>query len=156
MNIENCTKEDYDEIIKNISSFWGNDRTLHLHHIYLVYEFGHTAFVIKDKGNVVAYLFGFISQTEKLGYIHLVGVCESYQRKGLGKQLYNKFIEYLKSLNIKKIKAITTPTNEKSISFHKNVIGMSMLGKPNNKGIRVIENYSGQGNDRVVFEKIID
>ena len=48
MKIENCTISDFDQITKDISDFWGSDSTLHLHHPYLVYEFGNTALVIKD------------------------------------------------------------------------------------------------------------
>jgi len=49
---------EYDEIVKDIVDFWGSDRTLHSHHPYLIYEFGDTAFVIKEQGQVIAYLFG--------------------------------------------------------------------------------------------------
>lgn len=155
MKIERCTINDFDQITKNISDFWGSDRTLHLHHPYLVYEFGNTAFVIKDNGIVIAYLFGFISQTESVGYVHLIGVREKYQKQGLGTLLYDKFIQIVKSQGIQRIKAITTPTNNKSINFHQKKIGMTLLGLPNQDGIKVIRDYSGKNNDRVVFEKII-
>jgi RimJ/RimL family protein N-acetyltransferase len=155
MKIEKCTIEDFNEIISNISDFWGSDRTLHLHQSFLIHEFGNTAFIIKDKGNVIAYLFGFFSQTQSLAYVHLIGVREKYQKHGLGKMLYDNFIEIAKSQNIHKIKAITKPFNIKSINFHKNKIGMSLQGEPNENGINVIKNYSGMNEDRVVFEKQI-
>jgi N-acetylglutamate synthase-like GNAT family acetyltransferase len=155
MKIEKCTIKDFNEIVSNISDFWGSDRTLHLHQSFLIYEFGDTAFVIKDKGNVIAYLFGFFSQTQDLAYVHLIGVREKYQKQGLGKMLFENFIEIAKSRNIHKIKAITKPINIKSINFHKNKIGMNLLGEPNENGINVIKNYSGINEDRVVFEKKI-
>jgi RimJ/RimL family protein N-acetyltransferase len=155
MKIEKCTIKDFNEIISNISDFWGNDRTLHLHQSFLIHEFGNTAFIIKDKGNVIAYLFGFFSQTQSLAYVHLIGVREKYQNHGLGKMLYDNFIEIAKAQNIHKIKAITKPFNIKSINFHKNKIGMSLQGEPNENGINVIKNYSGMNEDRVVFEKQI-
>jgi ribosomal protein S18 acetylase RimI-like enzyme len=156
MKIESCTKNDFNEILRDISDFWGSDRTLHLHQPFLIYEFGNTAFVIRDKGMVIAYLFGFFSQTENLAYIHLIGVREKYQRMGLGKLLYDNFIEIAKSHKIHEIKAITKPVNTKSINFHTNKIGMTMVGEPNNDGINVIKNYSGVNSDRVVFTKNID
>lgn len=156
MIIENCKIDDFNEIVRDIADFWGSDRTLHLHHPFLVYEFGDTAFVIKDNGIVIAYLFGFYSQTKKLAYIHLLGVREKNQRQGLGKLLYDNFIEKAKSQGVFKIKAITTPTNTKSIDFHINKIGMSLLGEPNEHGINVVKNYSGLNNDTVVFEKTIN
>jgi GNAT superfamily N-acetyltransferase len=156
MKIDKCNKADFNEILKDISDFWGSDRTLHLHQPFLIYEFGNTAFVIKENGTVIAYLFGFFSQTERSAYIHLLGVREKYQRQGLGEMLYDHFIDIARSTGIQKIKAITTAPNSKSINFHTNKIGMKMLGEPNEQGLRVVRNYSGIGNDRVVFEKELD
>ena len=146
---------DFNEIVKDIVDFWGSDRTLHLHQPYLIYEFGNTAFVIKHQGQVIAYLFGFFSQTDNLAYVHLLGVREKYQRHGLGLLLYENFINLAKSKGIKKIKAITSPSNTKSISFHKSKIGMTFLGEPNEDGINIVKDYSGLNLDRVVFEKSI-
>jgi predicted GNAT superfamily acetyltransferase len=111
--------------------------------------------VIKDKGRVIAYLFGFFSQTQSIAYVHLIGVREKYQKQGLGKMLYDNYIEMARSHKIHKIKAITKPINSKSINFHKNKIGMSLLGEPDESGINVVKDYSGINEDRVVFEKEI-
>jgi predicted GNAT superfamily acetyltransferase len=156
MKIENCTMSDFNEIVKDIVDFWGSDRTLHLHQPFLIYEFGNTAFVIKEHGQVIAYLFGFFSQTDNLAYIHLLGVREKNQRQGLGLLLYDNFINTAKLKGITKIKAITAASNIKSISFHKNRIGMTLLGEPNEEGLNIVRDYSGANNDRVVFEKRID
>lgn len=147
---------EYDEIVKDIVDFWGSDRTLHLHHPYLIYEFGNTAFVIKEQGQVIAYLFGFYSQTDSLAYVHLLGVREKYQRNGLGLLLYQNFINIARSKGITKIKALTTATNAKSIAFHKNRVGMTLLGQPNEEGVNVVRDYSGANKHTVVFEKRID
>ncbi len=149
--ILNCTTEDFLQIIADIEDFWGSNRTLAYHHPMFVHEFGNTSFVIKDKDRVIAYLFGFISQKEPCGYVHLIGVRNDFQKKGLGTKLYNHFMEILKQQNIYEIKAITTPTNEKSIKFHLH-LGMTMMGIENERGIKVIKDYSGTGQDRVVFK----
>ncbi|OQP42740.1 hypothetical protein A4H97_11280 [Niastella yeongjuensis] len=155
MTIEHCTIDDFNQIIKDIIDFWGSDRLLHLHHPYLVYEFGNTAFVIRDNGVVIAYLFGFFSQTDSVGYVHLIGVREQYQKQGLGKLLYDKFIQISRSKGIRKIKAITSPTNNKSINFHQKTIGMTLLGSPNQNGTNVVHGYSALSPETVVFEKLI-
>jgi GNAT superfamily N-acetyltransferase len=149
--ISNCNYSDFLQILEDIKEFWGSDRTLSYHHPMFINEFGNTAFVIKRSDRVIAYLFGFLSQTEQTGYIHLIGVRQSYQNKGLGKKLYGHFISYLKKKGIQNLKAITTPTNEKSINFHLS-IGMEMTGVENESGIKVIKDYSGLGQDRVVFK----
>jgi RimJ/RimL family protein N-acetyltransferase len=154
MKIQHCTKGDFDQILTDIADFWGSDRALGLHHPMFIYEFGNTAFVIKNNDKVIAYMFGFFSQTEKTGYIHLIGVRQSFQGKGLGKQLYDNFTVLAKRQGCCKLKAITAAGNNNSISFHKK-IGMRLTGEINEDGIEVIKNYSGPGQDRVVFEKEI-
>jgi L-amino acid N-acyltransferase YncA len=119
-----------------------------------IYEFGNTAFVIKDKDKVMAYLFGFFSQADKTGYVHAVGVRQSCQGQGLGKQLYENFTALAKRHGSNKLKAITTSGNQASTSFHKKT-GMRLIGERNENGIEVVKNYSGRGQDRVVFEKEI-
>jgi len=154
MEILNCSKADFDQILLEITEFWGSDRTLHLHHPIFLYEFGNSAYVIREDDKVIAYLFGFLSQKSPSGYVHLIGVRRSHQRKGIGSQLYQHFIGFAKKQGCKEIKAITTPTNVQSISFHKK-IGMELLGNPNELGIPVIKDYSGPGRDAVVFRKNI-
>jgi GNAT superfamily N-acetyltransferase len=149
--IFNCNYSDFLQILAEIEDFWGSNRTLSYHHPMFVNEFSNTSFVIKNNKNVIAYLFGFISQTEQTGYVHLIGVRQNHQNKGLGKLLYRHFIQYLKNIGIQNLKAITTPTNEKSINFHLS-IGMQMTGIETENGIKVIKDYSGLGQDRVVFK----
>ena len=63
MQIEKCSTTDYNQILTKISDFWGSDRTLSVHHPMFIHEFGNTAYVFRENDKVVAYLFGFISQT---------------------------------------------------------------------------------------------
>lgn len=151
--ISNCNHSDFLQILTDIKDFWGSDRTLSYHHPMFVNEFGNSAFVIKNKNDnlVIAYIFGFISQTEETGYVHLIGVRLNHQKKGIGRKLYGHFIEYLKKHGIQNLKAITSPINEKSIKFHLG-IGMEMTGIENDNGIKVVKDYSGIGQDRVVFK----
>lgn len=149
-----CTKEDFLTILNELPLFWGSNRTIEIHHPMFIHEFGNSAFVFKEGKEIIAYLFGFLSQTEPLGYIHVVAVKEGYRKLGLGERLYGYFIDYARENGCKKIKAITTPANEASKLFHEK-IGMKLLGEMNNENVVVVKNYSGYGNDRIVFEKEI-
>jgi ribosomal protein S18 acetylase RimI-like enzyme len=151
MVITQCTKADYDHILTNIVDFWDSDRTLHLHSPIFVYEFGDTAFVVKSGDEVCAYLFAFIAP-RRVAYCHLLGVRATYRRHGLARQLYTHFFEYAQACGATIVRAITTPTNERSIAFHKSM-RFSLLGEPNMQGIPVVANYSGPSLDRVVFER---
>ena len=150
MPISQATKADFDQIVTEIADFWGSDRTLHLHHAGLIYEFGNTAFVIRDGARVTAYLFGYLAQTGPTAYVHLIAVRRTNQGQGLGRQLYAHFMDVARARGCTALKAITTPTNRASIAFHTR-LGMSLLGEPNADGIPVIRDYAGPGLDRVVF-----
>jgi GNAT superfamily N-acetyltransferase len=154
MEIQLCSFGDFHEIVNDLPDFWGSDHTMYFHHPMFYYEFGNTAFVIKEENKVIAYMFGFLSQTSNTGYVHLLAVRKKWQRNGLGNVLYNHFIAYAKAHECKKLKAITNPGNYPSISFHKK-LGMKLIGMKNEEGIEIIEDYSGNGQDRVVFEKEI-
>ncbi len=91
-----------------------------------------------------------------MAYIHLLELREKNQRQGLGLILYDNFINIAKLKGFTNIKAITTASNAKSISFHKNRIGMTLVGEPNEEGLNIVRDYSGINNDKVVFEKRID
>jgi ribosomal protein S18 acetylase RimI-like enzyme len=152
MEITQCTRTDYDQIVAQIADFWGSDRTLGLHHPMFVYEFGNSAYVIKDSDCVAAYLFGFLSQTGPTAYVHLVGVRSAYRRRGLARRLYDHFAAFAQSRGCTEVKAVTTPGNQESLAFHR-AWGMELTGNPNRDGIPVIENYAGPGRDRVVLRK---
>jgi GNAT superfamily N-acetyltransferase len=152
VKIGHCTKTDYDQIVAGIEDFWGSDRTLSLHHPMFVYEFGNSAYVIKDGDCVAAYLFGFLSQTGPTAYVHLVGVRTAYRRQGLARRLYDYFAAFARDQGCTELKAITTPGNKESLAFHR-AWGMELIGKPNRDGTPVIENYAGPDQDRVVLRR---
>jgi ribosomal protein S18 acetylase RimI-like enzyme len=154
VEISLCTEADYAQILRDIVAFWGSERTLHLHQPIFIHEFGNSAFVIRDGQTVAAYLFGLLSQTEPAGYVHLIGVRETYRRRGLGHQLYRRFIAFAKEHGCTAVKAITTPTNHQSIAFHTR-LGMQMIGTPNADGVPVVADYSGPGQARTVFRMAV-
>ena len=154
MEVTICTKEDFNQVLAEIDQFWEHDRTVALHHPTIIYEFGNSSFVIKENGRVLAYLFGFLSQTEPTGYVHLLSVRRGYRRQGLANLLYAHFEQFARSRGCTRLKAITSPVNILSIDFHKS-IGMLPSGELNSQGLPIVKDYSGPGRDRVVFIKEI-
>jgi len=156
MNILQMRKEDFFEIRQNLMHFWGDRHEFFapLHHPMFIYEFGNTAYVIKDNNEIVAYLLGFLAQTSNTAYVHMIAVKPSHQKKEYGRSLYDHFLGYAKSKGCNKIRAITLPKNIASINFHRK-IGMKLLGEKNADGINVVKDYSGPGQDMIVFEKEI-
>jgi ribosomal protein S18 acetylase RimI-like enzyme len=95
-------------------------------------------------------LFGFVSQTEPVGYVHTVAVRTSARRQHLAHQLFGHFVQFARRHGCRHVKAITTPSNLDSIAFHKS-LGMQLLGEPNIDGIPMVPDYAGSGAPRVVF-----
>jgi ribosomal protein S18 acetylase RimI-like enzyme len=145
LDVTRATDDDYNEICRDIVDFWDSDRTLSLHHVIYVHEMVDTSYVIREKGRVVAYLFGFVVEAQRLAYASLIGVRKEYRRRGLAYRLYDLFIEYARTRGCTKLRAVTTPSNQASIRFHTE-LGMTA---------HEVKDYAGRGKDRVVFEKAI-
>ena len=154
VEISLCTSEDYFQILDELSEFWDGRDMRALHHPFLIHEFGNSAFVIRDGSQVLAYLFGFLSQSEPVGYVHTIAVRASARRRRLAQRLFDHFAGFARQRRCTHIKAITTPSNAGSIAFHKN-LRMQLLGEPNADGIPIIRDYAGRDVPRVVFWKAI-
>jgi len=154
VEITRCTKHDYDQIVSELSDFWGHSENRALHHPMFLNEFGDCAYVIRDQERVVAYLFGFIAHTASVGYIHLVAVRSSHRHLGLARRLYDHFTRVAVARGCRQLRAITNPKNAGSIRFHRSV-GFDLEGMPNAEGIPVVVDYAGPGLDRVVFRKML-
>jgi len=115
--ISACTPEDYAQILGDLAEFWDGRDVRHLHHPFLIHEFGNSVFVIRDGSRVVAYPFGFLSQTEPAGNVHAVAVRASARRRQLAQRLYDHFIQFARQRGCRHVKAITTPSNAGSIAL---------------------------------------
>jgi L-amino acid N-acyltransferase YncA len=142
MNIRSMNKADFDNLLGVIDAWWGRSNIHPLLHPVYLYQFGNMATVAEEDGSIVGFLVGFISQTQPdQAYIHLVGTAPAARKRGVARALYDRFFAEALEHGCRQVKAITSPTNQGSIDFHHR-LGLSMS---------VVENYSGPGQDRVVF-----
>jgi GNAT superfamily N-acetyltransferase len=146
LRVTRATDGDFQQIVRDIVDFWGSDDTVGLHNPMYVHELTDTTYVIRDGDRVLAYLFGVIAESKKAAYVALIGVRNSHKRQGLGERLYELFQEYARGKGCTKLKAITIPSNSRSIAFHTGKIGMRCT---------IVKDYGGPGADRAVFEKEI-
>ncbi|MEX1100916.1 MAG: GNAT family N-acetyltransferase [Actinomycetota bacterium] len=155
VNFERATKKDFLEIVDDLEDFWGAEgaaRTRGYHHPLFVSEFDDTTLVLREDGRVVAYLFGFWSQAEPVGYIHLVGVRRSHQGRGVGRALYEEFESRARIRGCTALKAHTSPVNSSSIAFHRQM-GFALIGEPNDEGVAVTPDHHARGDAVVTFRK---
>lgn len=154
--VDKITKEDFDQIIENLDQFWGvrNDKLLYVHHPMFFYEFGDTAFVVRDAGRVVAYIFGFVSQTDpKTAYGQVVSCHPEYRGQGLVEALFERLGTEVRARGCTRVKVMIFPKNFRSLLFHMKM-GFEPEGEDRDeKGVRIVKDYWGRGLDYSVLSR---
>ncbi|MFK7991802.1 MAG: N-acetyltransferase family protein [Sandaracinaceae bacterium] len=143
MKIRDIEKADFDYIVSVLDRWWGGPSSERAHPVFF-YELGDQALIAEEDGEVIGFLLGFLApKAPPVAYVHLVGIHPDHRRRGVGKQLYETFMERSRAAGADRLKAITTVGNEGSVRFHE------ALGFQTNER----RDYAGPGRSRVVFEK---
>ena len=109
-------------------------------------HFEGTSFVAEDtNGELLGFVCGFLSQTaDDEAYIHFIGVTPEDRGDGLGRALYERFFEEARANGRTSVRCVTSPVNQGSLAFHE-AMGFQVE--------RVVEDYDGPGEDRVLLVK---
>ena len=109
-------------------------------------HFEGTSFVAEDPdGELLGFVCGFLSQTaDDEAYIHFIGVTPEDRGDGLGRALYERFFEEARANGRTSVRCVTSPVNQGSLAFHE-AMGFQVE--------RVVEDYEGPGEDRVLLVK---
>jgi ribosomal protein S18 acetylase RimI-like enzyme len=109
-------------------------------------HFEGTSFVAEDdKADLAGFICGFLSQTNpEEAYIHFVGVAPERRGEGIGRALYERFFEEVRTHGRSVVRCVTSPLNEESVAFHR-ALGFEVA--------RVAEDYDGPGEDRLLLVK---
>jgi len=107
----------YREISADLTSFWGHHDSRALHHPMWLRQFVTNAVIARHDNLLIGYLLGTLANPE-LAYIHLVATRRGYQRRGVGRRLYDTFLTEAASHGVATAEAITTPPNPGSLAFH--------------------------------------
>jgi ribosomal protein S18 acetylase RimI-like enzyme len=98
-------------------------------------------------GGLAGFLVGFLSPADPAtGYVHFVGVDPAARRTGLGAALYRRFFDDAARAGARTVRAVTSPINTTSITFH-TALGFT-VGP-------VHVDYDGPGHDRVCFTRTL-
>ena len=112
-------------------------------------HFRPTSFVLEQDGRVVAFLVGFVSQTDPTqAYVHFVGVDPRVRGLGAGRRLYDRFFAAARQHGCTVVRAVTSPVNTGSIAFH-TAVGFEVEDAGG-------ADYDGPGEDRVRFVLRLD
>ena len=109
-------------------------------------HFEGTSFVADDEdGELLGFVCGFLSQTSAdEAYIHFVGVDPGARGDGLGRALYERFLDEVRASGRTVVRCVTSPVNKRSVAFHE-AMGFEVD--------RVVPDYDGPGEDRVLLVK---
>lgn len=155
--ITRLTKVDFDEIIERLDEFWGmvNDKLLFVHHPMFLHEFGDTAFVARVEGELVAYLFGFVAQTDPtLAHGQVIACLPNHRGRAAVSGLVEHFFAVMRERGCKRVKSLVFPYNYRSLLFHYRLgfkPGSGPETETNASGIVVSRDYWGKGIDYVVL-----
>src|SRR5215212_11627647 len=94
MNIRSIGERDHAPIIAVVDQWWGGRKMAGLLPRLFFTHFQDTSFAIEEDDQIIAFLIGFVSQTNpRQAYIHFVGIHPDQRKRGLGKRLYELFFE---------------------------------------------------------------
>jgi ribosomal protein S18 acetylase RimI-like enzyme len=146
MQTRNITVEDYTQVMRILNDWWGGRSMTHLLPRLFFEHFQPTSFAIENNGELVAFIIGFVSQTNpKEAYIHFVGVNPIYRKQGHANDLYQLFFSTVRHLGCNEVRCITTPVNTGSMAFHE-AMGFD---------VQLVKDYAGDGQNRILFTKKI-
>jgi ribosomal protein S18 acetylase RimI-like enzyme len=116
-------------------------------------HFTDTSTLVEDgDGRLVAFLVGFLSPARpQTAYVHFVGVDPTAQGTGLGRRLYEAFLDVAAARGAREARCITGPDNAGSIAFHTRMGFALEPGDREAGGVPVHSDYDGPGLDRVSF-----
>ena len=156
LRIRALAPDDWGPVTAAVDEWWGG-RPMRAMLPRLFFEhFNPTSFAVGEPGQVMAFLVGFVSQTDpRVAYIHFVGVSPAMRGQGVGRALYRKFFDAAVARGCTEVQCLTSPVNPGSIAFHRRM-GFEMLPGDGAAGdIPVWLNHGGPGQHRVRFRKLL-
>ncbi|MGM0834710.1 MAG: N-acetyltransferase family protein [Bacillota bacterium] len=154
MEIRNVKSSDFYNISPLINEWWGGRQMSDMLPKLFFNHFNNTSFIAEKDRQIIGFLIGFLTQSDKDGaYIHFVGVSPEHRKTQIGRHLYNEFFNVVKKNNRNVVRAVTTPVNKVSIAYHTKMGFEIEKGDKEVDGVSVFSNYDGPDQDRVLFVK---
>lgn len=156
MYVRKIKPEDYITIHSVINDWWGGRQMADMLPKLFFVHFQETSFILEKDNEIAGFLCGLFSQTfEDEAYVHFIGVNPKYRRQGIASALYSSLFDAVRSNGRHVVKAVTSPVNQKSIQFHRDVGFDIERGDDEIDGVSVHTNYDGKGGSRVLFIKYL-
>ena len=146
VTVRHAKSSDYGRVIGLINVWWGGREMAPVLPKLFFIHFDGTSFVAEGKDSeLLGFLCGFLSQTQDdEPYINFVGVSPDQREGGLGRTLYERFFDEVRSQGRHVVRCVTSPVNQSSVAFHE-ALGFEVE--------RTVPDYDGPGEDRVLLVK---
>lgn len=157
MRFRRPVESDHRFLVDRIDEWWAGRRLRQLLPRLWLQHFSGTSWIVEDGGGTtIGFLVGFISPDHPdHAYIHMVGINPNHRRTGLGRALYERFFEDVRSRGVRHVTAVTWPGNRASVDFHR-ALGFTPAdgtGTQRLYGTPAYPDYDAEGEDRVVFNR---
>ena len=154
MSIRHAKSQDHAHIVCVVDEWWGGRPMSSMLPRLFFEHFQTTSFVVELEQRIIAFLIGFVSQTDPTrAYIHFVGVDPSERTQGLGRALYEHFFDVVQSLGCVSVTCVTSPVNSGSVAFHRRMGFDFVPGDTEQNNVSVHTDYDGSGESRVMFRR---
>jgi len=157
IHLRRPVEADHPRLIGQVDEWWGGRKLHPLLPRLWFQHFNGTSWVAEDgSGRLVGFIVGFISP-DRLdeAYVHMIGTSPNHRRSGLGRTLYQRFLDDVAAHGVRRVSAVTWPGNRASVGFHR-AMGFTAdtgPGTQNLYGTPAYPDYDAEGDDRVVFSR---
>lgn len=160
MRLRRPSQADHAAIVEVVDEWWGGRRMRALLPRLWFQHFTGTSWIAEDRdGTLVGFVIGFISPDRpEEAYVHLIATNPNRRRRGVGRQLYERFLDDVAARGVHRVRAITWPGNRVSVEFHRRLGFRADDGPGTVKihGVPAHPDYDADGEDRAVFVRDLD
>lgn len=151
------SEADHHVIVDLVDEWWGGQRVHHLLPRLWFRHFSGTSWIAESlEGRLAGFLVGFVSPDRpNEGYAHLLAVNPNFRRRGIGRALYDRFFEDLRTCGVSRVSATAWPENRPAVAFHR-ALGFRLDEGPETRpvhGVPAYPDYDGDRDDRVVLHR---
>ena len=150
---------DYTRIIEVVDEWWGGRKVRALLPRLWFQHFTGTSWIAEAPDRRLAgFVVAFISQDDPTtGYAHMIATDPNWRRTRIGRRLYERVFDDLRSRGVSRMQVVTWPADRASVAFHQ-ALGFRIDDGPGTQrlyGTPAYPDYDGYGEERVVFSRRI-
>jgi ribosomal protein S18 acetylase RimI-like enzyme len=146
---------DHASVIRVIEHWFGERRARPLASLSWFRHFTGTSWIAESEGGrLLGFLIGYRSPDDvRRAVVHLVGVDPNHRRRGLGRDLVDRFVADVGATGVRTIEAVSPPDARGAIAFHR-ALGFRPDDGPGTMrlyGTPATPDLEGDGEDRVLL-----